>query len=122
MIRSRETMLSRMRTTVLAAVAVMAGLCLAAAEPPWAAGSFAEWTGGITGRADRFFPPPAGNPILLVETGDTRFVPLRTGFPRILIPFEAYSAAPVFYRPPFGTSVNASGIDIENTIPFKLLI
>jgi hypothetical protein len=102
-------------------IAVMAGLCLAAGEPPRAAGSLAGGTEGVTGRIDSFVPPSAEEPALFVKAGDTRFIPLRTEFQRISIPCGMSGAAPAFYRFLFGASRD-TGMETKNIILLKLRI
>jgi hypothetical protein len=84
-------------------------------------------SGGLTPSARSVLPgdgvpSPAEDPALFIKTGDTQFIPLRTGLQRIFIPCGIRGAASLLYHPPFGISSGISYINGKNTILLKLRI
>jgi hypothetical protein len=122
MIRLTRNSLLRTFITVFSAFALMAGFCFVDTDFLRAADLAAGGADGITGLVDNFIPPPAEEPALLSKTGNTRFIPLRTGFQRVFLPGGTYEAASGFYQPPLGAGLSVSCMDIKHTIFLNLRI
>jgi hypothetical protein len=108
--------------TVFTLFVLTANFYLGVGVPFRDAGFGTEETGGTNGKIDNFIPSPVEEPVILVQTEDRQFMPLRTGFQRIFNFFGTHGGASVFCQPACVVYSNISYIDVKNAIPLKLRI